>query len=177
MTLNGWQRLWVVLSVLWLFVVCTIGIVAWPMPASVPHGEVYLKMVNVDHDGARFVDFVPALTAVGAEPQKGTVVSFDPNWGTSQEGPHGATIDVGGHRLQLALRDMPDSDVNRAVGEYYAALRKVLVSKRITFTGQLAAVWLIPLAALYALGLSVGWVRRGFVETLKRDFGHLRYGR
>jgi hypothetical protein len=160
--LNGWQRLWVVVSALWTLAVFGVGYFLWPMPEMVSHGEVYAQMIKNGADsGARFADFVEAL---GSRVPVGTTLSFDPYWGTASAKPPGKTVDIGGHRLQFAFEGMSEPDMNRASSEYYIALRRVLAVKRSTFVAGWLALSAIPVAALYILGWAVAWIRRGFAQ-------------
>ena len=44
MKLNGWQRLWVLLAVLWLLPVAFIAYELWPTAAFVSKGDVYARL-------------------------------------------------------------------------------------------------------------------------------------
>ena len=44
--LNRWQRLWVVLTTLWLILVCFAGYLTWPQLSNVSHGEVYARILE-----------------------------------------------------------------------------------------------------------------------------------
>ena len=105
MRLNGWQRLWVVVAVLWTCsVLPSAYFVGWPGPQTVNE----------------------ALAAGG-------VVIESP-------------------------QPPPPPPSAEALDEARQAFR----SRRVRFAGIVLMIWTIPPALLYAFGLSVGWVRRGF---------------
>ena len=48
MKLNGWQRLWVVAAVLWIFPVLAVSYLNWPSHALTPAGSVPQEFISSD---------------------------------------------------------------------------------------------------------------------------------
>jgi hypothetical protein len=140
--LNGWQRLWVLITVLWMIAVVSVSYLLWPVAGSIQNSDVYAQLKPEDSQRlydrwAKYAvppDFIP-----------------DP----------GKTVDIGGHTVQFA-QGLSENDMNKTAAAYYAALQHILLVRRVEFGGEAIAAWSIPVAALYAIGWAVGWVRRGF---------------
>jgi hypothetical protein len=147
---NGWQRLWVVVLVLWAITVLLFGFLLWPTAMDVSHGDVFAQM-QPDH-----VQKFASAQGVRGEGEDITDLF-------NKAGQSRTTVEVGGHTLTFRA-DVSSEDMNRVGGEYYAALRRVLSIRRSTFVGEAITAWIIPPAALYALGWAVAWIRRGFKE-------------
>jgi hypothetical protein len=61
MRLNGWQRLWVLATVLWLLTVILFNYASWPTTASISKGDVYFRM-NPD-DTHRLTDYYDVMAS------------------------------------------------------------------------------------------------------------------
>jgi hypothetical protein len=134
--LNGWRRLWVVLTVSWTLVVGLYGYRLWP-------GEDPLHGGTIDEKSNPQM-----LPKIGDEvpPQVGPdIVIIDDN-GTEHVFP-------------------PGSDPKRAAAIVRQQLAERRLQLRRRFTAQLLGASIFPAAVLYALGWSVGWVRRGFANS------------
>jgi hypothetical protein len=46
--LNGWQRLWVILSILYLLLVVCVTILFWPTPETMGHRDEFITMMPAD---------------------------------------------------------------------------------------------------------------------------------
>jgi hypothetical protein len=147
--LNGWQRLWVVGAALWLILVALTGFFLWPTSVGVPHAEVYRQMQP--ESVKKFADWEGWTEADGSEDVTDEITTGRMRV-TSEIGPHNVTFRA----------DVSTTDMKRVGDEYYASLRQILAVNRATFSVKLIAAWAVPLAALYALGCAIAWIRRGF---------------
>lgn len=144
MHLNGWQRLWAVVAVVWTLVVLSFTVIVRPTTATVSKDKVFARMSAVN--GRTLVDFPdPTVDAVGFIPDKG------------------ATVDIGGHVVQFAA-GVTKADMERTAEDYYANLQRALTEERTQFAAVAAAYSLLPPIALYMLGWAIAWIRRGFSE-------------
>ncbi len=172
MKLNGWQRLWVVVAVVWILPVLAMSYELWPPTADVTNAEVYARMKP--EDTHRFVDYDPdaatvAAIAAGAtrlQPEvppspapTGTI--FDQLAAREAAENQAQLAFVDGHELKI-FAGVSREDMSRIVSDYNASLRHILALKRAVFVGEAFAGWIVPAVALYALGSAVGWIRRGF---------------
>ena len=145
MSLNGWQRLWVLIASLWMIAVATVSYLIWPVAGSIQQSDVYARLKLEDahrlyDQWAKYVDppgFIP-----------------DP----------GETVNIGGHTVKFA-QGLSENDMNKTAGTYYAVLRHLLAVKRAEFIGGAFVTWVVPVLGLYVLGWAVGWVRRGFRQA------------
>jgi hypothetical protein len=190
MKLNGWQRLWVVVAVVWMLPVLVLSYPLWPTITGVPKADVYIRMKP--DDGRRLLDYNPfasiggipdapkGITQVpsgndpfaaygGAALQNGQPLRLPPGATLVPEftdirplpGNEGPVVDIDGHTVQFK-KNIPQEDMNQTARAYDSILRHILALKRMAFVGEALASWMVPAVALYALGWAIGWVRRGF---------------
>lgn len=188
MRLNGWQRLWVVLTLLWGGVSGASALIVWPSVLDVSHAAIYVRMGQT---ARHFEDFYEVLAAEA----RGTFVAppFDPlqPWTSrpsdplrdpyqGQVLPQGdkplttaavapLPIEVEGRTLRFVSVAVPLDrlhedrfDPQAVANEYVAARATELRSQRARIVGTFLAIWLLPAAGAYVLGLAIVWVKRGF---------------
>jgi hypothetical protein len=192
MRLNGWQRLWVLLVILWLLPVVLFSYGTWPTTGSIPKADVYKRLKP--EDGRRLTDYYVVVAegwtdvveppdaevqkdknfmAASVEDQKAYLAHLYPDFAkaslTDQNawlgritGIMGPTVDIEGHSVTF-VRDIPQNEMNQTARAYDAALKQILTRKRAVLVGWAFAFWALPAIALYALGFGVSWVRRGFI--------------
>ena len=139
--LNGWQRLWVLVSV---FYVVPVAIVA------------YLELPGKDlsHSDAFYTQLSSAsLEKLSISGGKNRIVDPD-DIGTERKMPNG-------HILQFR-KGVTNEQVSMVAREYYALVDHATSVKRIRVVGYAFLIWLLPCIGLYLFGHSVGWVYRGF---------------
>jgi len=182
--LNGWQRLWVVLSALWLVVVVGFTVFLWPTSKTMWHRDEFIRRMPAD-----------ARAHVAA--------SYSSKWqaredrsGVHQLLPNGAVLIVRGtpdprlaavrkkypqyndltdSQLASALRAkfpeyadlasddfVADEDVRKVVQAYFDVVEDATRAARWSAIGSAVLIWLAPCFGLYILGWAVAWVRRGF---------------
>ena len=189
--LNGWQRLWIVVSILYLIPVVGIAALAWPTPEATSHRDEFIKRLPAELraqvEGAyrseydwkeawkrRGGDSFQPDTAAQGKPTKtisgrrraSTARETGPDLAalnrdlTDLPGPayfdNGAVLDI---RAAKKGDAEPDVRVGRA---YWEIVETEIRHARLALIGGAALWWVIPSVALYALGWSVAWVRRGF---------------
>ena len=148
-TLNGWQRLWVVVTGLWILLVLTTSYANWPGPRSSLRALEAQWAIGTDAERQAALDGMEREIYVpdppprrGQSPRTFATMAqladagFPGNWGDPQWG-----IDVG--------REL-------------VVLRQALRDERVVQVQQTLMVCVIPLVFLYAFGWIVGWIRRGF---------------
>jgi hypothetical protein len=196
MKMNGWQRLWVVVAILWILPVLVFSYELWPTTADILKGDVYMKMKP--DDGKRLADYYDVvMTQLGStsipnpiiiklqqdkdfltassKDQKAYLSHIDPNFAKASPldqdsylanitGVTGPSAKIDSYTLQF-VPGVPQEDQDKTVGEYRAALRRVLSLKRVIFGSESFAWWIVPAIALYVIGLGIAWVRRGFGEA------------
>jgi hypothetical protein len=133
--LNGWWRLWIVISVLWLAVVAGFGVASWPEQDFASHRVEYINQLP-ETQRDLLVSDGSSTSETEVEMPNGQVLRFRP--GTSQEA---MTV------------------VARAYASSARDARSVEKRRLICALGTLAV---IPSGMLAVLGLAFAWVRRGF---------------
>ena len=134
--LNGWWRLWILSSLIYLGFVIFIAVVDFPSP-----GNIYISDDEI----------IKNLSARTMEIRtKGDKSS--PKW----------NVDLNnGYKVNVPVNTI-DSDLEYIAKDYNDSIHKIADGKRVPFIGKMIFVWLIPCIAVYALGLSLRWVCRGF---------------
>ncbi len=180
--LNGWQRLWIVLSVLYLLSVIGLTMALWPTPETTRHRDELLtrmppelrarvlaayesewtfeeawKKIPPPPDAGRKASKGLYLTPFGSKPS--TLAPLAPGVTLFSEPvsfPNGAVLEI-----QVAKEGDPAHDA-RVAAAYWAAVEAAARAERWTRLRQMALVWVTPCMTLYALGWATAWVRRGF---------------
>lgn len=155
MRLNGWQRLWVVVSVLYLLPVVGIGIRAWPIPETTSHRDEFIAQLPREFQAL-------VLGAYDSERERedtptGKLLKEAEGRGLSKRlrFPNGAI---------LVVQVEKDGAFDKRVAEaYWVLVKDATRAARVKIGWQLALLGLVPCLALYALGWAIAWVRCGFL--------------
>ena len=143
MKLSGWQRIWVVLGVLWL-VCCTTYVCAeFPTSDAIYWSWSYALLdYSVDND--------PQMKGKSAYLLRDAYSDF-----TNKELVHRLC------KTYLAKHPEHTAGFQNIAAKHENSLQSLSKSRANMILFGFA-IWLIPLAILYALGWSVGWICRGF---------------
>ena len=143
--LNGWLRLWVVVTGLWILLVLTMSYANWHGRRSGLRALEAQWAIGTDAERQAALDGMEREIYVpDPPPRRGRRATreelaragFPGNWGDPQWG-----IDAG--------REL-------------VVLRQALRDERVVQVQQTLMVCVIPPVFLYAFGWMVGWIRRGF---------------
>ena len=182
MKIGGWLRLWIVVGV--LYFVCVLAAAASLLPddGQVPQSSVYARMdrsaiskliVGPPDSTGTFTD--DGLGQLANDPRAdvslftaaerrrmNTIIDSLPLENRLAKSRKTVTVEIAiGHLIDFSV-ETPEDVKNRVSAEYYTALRRELRARRAAFLACAVAAWLVPMLAVYPLGWSVGWVRRGF---------------
>ena len=161
--LNGWQRLWIVLSGFYLIVAVAFTIAFWPTPETTRHRDEFLTRMPADLRGkvdAAYSSTFEWEAAMKRATPPGTPPGFIPD-PQPVKLPNGAI-------LQIRVAKKGDTEPDFRVAEaYWAVVQSATRAARWETAWVMALVWLIPCLTLYALGWAVAWVRRGFSSAVR----------
>jgi hypothetical protein len=135
--LNGWQRLWVVLGIIYFAVVVAFTFSVWPSESKIENSWVYSLIEKTK----------------------------DPNDYTYQ--------------IRDAYKDISDKELIRRINAKYSLnqdYKEIVSSINLKYQGELQSlrkeqikttamaliIWLLPVAIVYLLGLSIAWIYKGF---------------
>lgn len=143
--LNGWQRLWVVFSVVWLLIVAAFTVAFLPKASNYASTRLY---DSIDAMGRYLERENPSYRYEGA-------------WATRTK-----YSDLSDDQVLANLHERYNGKVNFQTieMEYHRKIDR-LPTERAKTIGTAFLVWLIPGAAVYGLGLAVAWIIRGFRQT------------
>jgi hypothetical protein len=186
---NGWQRLWIVVSVLYLVAVLAIGYLNWPTFERTWHQDDFIAQMPEEarkHVVASYPSKFDARddrsSYVRAVMPNGAVLvirgTVDPRLATART-RYLEYKKLSDAELAPVLRAkspeyadlLPDSfvadeDMDKTVNAYGAVLERATRAARWSFGWHAALAWVIPCALLYVLGWAVAWVRRGFRQSV-----------
>lgn len=142
-SLNGWQRIWCVVSLLWLLGV--VGVTACYFPNQENSANLYAPFSQMDRPelASKAIDCVYVAKSHDAEKAKACQKEYTDMF---MSGP------------SRDDRDRYDAYVDNAIYDL-----RVLAVKNST------EECLIPLALLYILGMAVAWIRLGFRKHPPRE--------
>ena len=169
--LTGWQRLWILVSVLWLVVVALFSYLLWPTVSSdTVHSIVYDQLPREMQlklfDPFSFLSEKPVgITDPEAERLANEWVAKQ--WGLpfpEKLEDAGITINVSDHVLTFRT-GVTQAEAEEVAHKYVELLHRALAAarhERVQAARTAFLVWVVPCVMLYALGWAIAWVRRGF---------------
>jgi hypothetical protein len=177
--LNGWQRLWVVVSTLYLLFVAVFVAFSWPTAETTWHREEFIARLPADlraHVDAAYDNEYswkqslksgrettasprdyPPMYKRGIQTSAGP--PFSPRFtllSAMVSFPNRAILEI-----HVAREGDTEPDA-RVASAYWAIVEAEARAARLTTVLRVLLIWSVPCLSLYALGWSVGWVRRGF---------------
>ena len=170
--LNGWQRLWIVLSVLYILPVGGLVIRAWPTPALIGHRDEFIDQMPEELSARVWA--VYRMRRDWEEVWKRPDSQFNRDdlslipFGFTPDRPSGfawlsePVIFPNGAVLEIQVAKKGDTHYDTRTADAYWSVVESTVRADQWF---LALIWLVPCLALYALGWVVAWIRRGFRNT------------
>ena len=134
--LNGWQRLWVLASIVWLLLVG------------------YYAFAN--YPGARSsYEYIGSASCIFSE-----LYGKDAKRAIEVVLPELASFEEGAPRTCKALFERIDK--SGQAGKVQKVYEQFLRESRIAFFARVVAYWTIPTLVAYLLGIGVAWIVRGF---------------
>lgn len=141
--LNGWQRLWVVLTIVYLLTV------AWISSFTFPKASNYLS--------TRVYDSLDAVGHYLEKEQPG--FRYEGGWATRTK----YYADLPEEQIVPKLHEKYQGRVDFSpIETRYRQAIEGLAKEKLRFVGVAFLVWLTPVVAFYLLGWAAGWVLRGF---------------
>lgn len=144
MKLNGWHRLWILLSAVYLILVTLYVIFKFPNAAEIPHQAEFYKKLS----------------------QKSAAMIERDIFDEIQPGFHPIIEMPNKHIIHFTVK-VSEEDMNIASQEYWRVVEQKATEKRLHLLLYAFLFWAVPCIGLYALGWSINWVYKGFKQ--KRD--------
>ncbi len=135
--LNGWQRLWVVLSAIYLAIVIVFTWSSWPTRRQVENSWVY-DLINVIKDPK---DYAYEIRDAYKDIPDGELIQ----------------------RINAKYSEKPDyKEILNTTNLKYQMEIESLWKDRFKTLGIALLAWLIPIGLIYLLGVATGWIYKGF---------------
>jgi hypothetical protein len=141
--LNGWQRLWVMFSVILLAFLIIAAIMLSPSPTDISHDDSFIEKLSTT-----------SKAKLAPEDDKGII------W----DDVVGLKVKMPNEYVLCFAKGIKESDAEVVSAEYYSILRKIAYIKKFKFVSFAFAIWLGTIGVMYAFGWSIGWVYQGFKE-------------
>lgn len=191
MKLNGWHRLWILLSASYFILVTSYVILEFPKAEDIPHQSELYKKLSKKSAGMIWPATHEDALALGvdvSELYKEAVGSGLPDyvrkafsWEDYQEairtGRHEAGNDnqidfhpiiemPNKHTIEFKNK-LSKEDMNAASKEYWLGIEEKTIEKRLHFMFYAFLSWIIPCMLVYVAGRSIHWVYRGFRQHVE----------
>ena len=144
--LNGWQRLWVLLSLIYSIPVAVVALLQFPTTNESYHTDDFYRELRKE-----------SLSKLVISPSKsksgGSFIDPD-DIGTQVEMPNG-------HLLPFK-KGVTDDEMRTVAREYHSITERATLNRRLRIVGYSLLAWITPCVALYLVGVGIAWVRRGF---------------
>ena len=179
--LNGWLRLWVVVSLVYLIAVAVFTRHFWPTAETTWHRDDFITQMPAklrtdvvsaygnEYEWSKHVSsstdsfkadsppaFVPGSSRIIEHEQ---VISLPPEFvlvSGPVQFPNNAV-------LEIAVARKGDTEPNVAAARaYWAVVEEQSRANQRTLLWRAALFWFIPSLAIYVLGSAIAWIRRGF---------------
>lgn len=167
--LNGWQRLWVLSSVIWLFYIIAYSANEFPIIddtkiTNYPIVSMLSHKTNVIMSKRSKVSIkLPTNPPTNPPANPPTIEDiFEERNKNIKE--NNIYLLPNGLSLEIPIGTSP-GDMQFVIDDYTKVYNKVLFSMRIKYIMKLTIVWIISSVAAYLLGVSCNWVYRGFLKT------------
>lgn len=162
---NGWQRLWILLGILYLIIVifCTISL--WPSKKGI-FKEWRLATINIVKGDNEYSYKI--REQYNDIPDKELIVriqkEYAPKYITSDFQTKIASVKGKAIRLTDLLEWAKAEKIVKINIKYQNKIDSLFINQLKTI-GLALACWVIPLLVLYAFGLGITWVIGGFKEN------------
>lgn len=196
MKLNGWQRLWILLSTTYFIFVTSYVILEFPQAEDIPHQSKFYEKLSKKSAGMIWPATHEDALALGVEISdlyREAVGSVLPDyvlkafsWEDYQKAIRNRNLEAGGdnhidfyptiempnkHTIQFKNKSSKD-DMNAASKEYWLGVEEKTTEKKMHFLVNAFLSWIIPCILLYVAGCGIHWVYKGFRKNPKTRQKH-----
>ena len=170
MRFNGWQRLLIVLSVVYLIPVAFVVVAVWPTNETTWHRDEFLGRMPAEYRAqvkAAYRTKWDWKEAGGpADPAieiYSPIAEDAPNLPPPPDTAFGGNIGFENRAVLQLLVQKGVGGVDRRVARaYWTVVEQETRAARISIVGWAILLWAAPCALLYWSGWAVAWIRRGF---------------
>lgn len=140
---NGWYRLWILLSLIYLCLIVFYCSIIFPKPEKIGHKYEFYKELSKTSFAMLYNNGNPLLVDMALGNESLSVAM--PN----------------GHTMVFSNK-FKQADLEGAAKEYWSVIEKKANEERIHLILYAFILWLGPCIALYVLGRGIRWVYQGF---------------
>jgi len=165
MKLNGWHRLWILLSAVYFVLVTSFVILNFPKAENIPHQSEFYKKLSKKSAAMIWTDNREDALALGHE----IIIDFIPDKKEEEnvkpKGGNWLDIEEMPNKHDIIFNAKSSEEDKRLVSqEYWRVVEQRATEKRLHLLLYASLFWLAPCLVLYALGWSINWVYKGFKQ-------------
>ena len=142
--LNGWQRLWILISAIYLLLVLVMGYADFPTANNTFLADDEILKNLSDKTLLMLADEGETVGRFSKIKEKFSLPT--------------------GQEIYLSTK-FTSKDKDNLYKDYEKAISNIVNKKRMFFLLYMLAFWAIPCLSIYALGVSFRWVYRGFKKS------------
>ena len=152
MNIGGWQRLWILVTGIYLILVAVFVVMTFPNPEDIRHSQTLYNQLTPEYKGK----------ILGKENSEKYRSEKAPYLEEAKRRDLITAVEMPNGHLMLFSSELPEKEMEAVAKEYWKVVENTATKKRINYLGFAFLCWLVPVIALYGLGWSMGWVYRGF---------------
>ena len=150
--MNGWKRLWVLVSGIYLVVVVVFVAMSFPNPESVHHSQALYDQLAPELSqkilgNKNSENFQEEKRAYLEEARRRDLIT---------------EVEMPNKHIMVFLKEVPKQEMEAVAKQYWSIVKKSATKEQVRCIGFAVLCWVLPVLALYCFGWSVGWVYRGF---------------
>ena len=159
MKLSGWQRLWVLMSAVFLGLVAAYVSLTLPNPVDIPHSQTFYDQLRPELRNLIATTKSPEQFHVERPTRPGDRQKLQEEWDKAEPLYHVKMPN--GHVISFLIT-VPEKDMNDVAREYWRIIEKEVDQRRLRYAFIAFLLWGGSVIILYLLGWSIRWVHRGF---------------
>ncbi len=165
MKLNGWQRLWVLASVIYFCLVVIYTIFSIPNPENIAHEQRFYDQLSPEM--RQRIGLIPSTEVIPStkEPHSDNRIPLV-RMGPPQSSKQQAAAMANDHTIYFNTI-LSDKEMDKIAKEYWRIIEKEAKKRRLYLISGALLFWVGPLIAVYLLGWSAHWVYKGFKNKVE----------
>jgi hypothetical protein len=150
--MNGWQRLWVFVSGIYLVIVVVFAVISFPKPESIYHTQMLYDQLAPEVRQK----IIGNKSTENYRVEKHAYVEEALKRGLVTE------VEMPNNHILVFSSGLQKQEMEAVAKQYWSVVEKAATKKRVWHIVPSFLWCVLPILTLYGFGLSVGWVYRGF---------------
>lgn len=152
MNFGGWQRLWVLVSGIYLILVVIFVVMTFPKSEHIRHSQALYEQLSPEHK----------KKILGYENSERYQTEKAPYLEEAKKRGLITEVEMPNGHVMVFMSKLPQEEMETVTQEYWKVVENEASNRRVRYLGFAFLWWLVPVCSIYLLGWSTGWVHRGF---------------